>query len=67
MITTFSEENFHKLCDSLAKKDKHLKKILQQHGYPSMWQRKPNFETLIHIILEQQVSLASAKAGKYST
>ena len=28
-----------------------------------MWQRKPNFETLIHIILEQQVSLASAKAA----
>ena len=28
-----------------------------------MWKRKPNFETLIHIILEQQVSLASAKAA----
>ena len=63
MITTFSEENFYELCDRLAKKDKHLKKILQQHGYPPMWQREPNFETLIHIILEQQVSLASAKAA----
>jgi DNA-3-methyladenine glycosylase II len=63
MITTFKEENFHQLCDRLAKKDKHLKKILQQHGYPPMWQREPNFETLIHIILEQQVSLASAKAA----
>jgi DNA-3-methyladenine glycosylase II len=28
-----------------------------------MWRRKPDFETLIHIILEQQVSLASAKAA----
>ena len=63
MIATFSEENFHELCDSLAKKDKHLKRILHQHGYPPMWRRKPNFETLIHIILEQQVSLASAKAA----
>ncbi len=63
MITSFSEKDFHQLCDSLAKKDKHLKKILHQHGYPPMWQRKPNFETLIHIILEQQVSLASAKAA----
>jgi DNA-3-methyladenine glycosylase II len=63
MIASFSQKNFHELCDNLAKKDKHLKKILQQHGYPPMWQRKPNFETLIHIILEQQVSLASAKAA----
>ena len=63
MIQAFNKENFHQLCDGLAKKDKHLKKILQQHGYPPMWQRKPNFETLIHIILEQQVSLASAKAA----
>jgi DNA-3-methyladenine glycosylase II len=28
-----------------------------------MWQRKPGFETLVHIILEQQVSLASARAA----
>lgn len=63
MIQTFNKENFHQLCDHLANKDKHLKKILQQHSYPPMWKRKPNFETLIHIILEQQVSLASAKAA----
>jgi DNA-3-methyladenine glycosylase II len=63
MIHAFNEKNFHVLCDALAKKDKHLKNILKQHGYPPMWQRKPDFETLIHIILEQQVSLASAKAA----
>ncbi len=63
MINVFTKENFHKLCDGLAKKDKHLKNIIAQYGYPPMWQRKPNFETLIHIILEQQVSLASAKAA----
>jgi DNA-3-methyladenine glycosylase II len=28
-----------------------------------MWSREPGFPTLIHIILEQQVSLASAKAA----
>jgi len=63
MITVFSKDNFHQLCDDLARKDKHLRKIIQQYGYPPMWKRKPNFETLIHIILEQQVSLASAKAA----
>ncbi|HLY72157.1 MAG TPA: hypothetical protein VKR53_20630 [Puia sp.] len=63
MITTFNEKNFHELCDRLGKKDKHLKEIIKEHGYPPMWRRKANFETLIHIILEQQVSLASAKAA----
>lgn len=28
-----------------------------------MWSRKPGFSTLVHIILEQQVSLASARAA----
>jgi DNA-3-methyladenine glycosylase II len=28
-----------------------------------MWKREPGFPTLVHIILEQQVSLASAKAA----
>jgi DNA-3-methyladenine glycosylase II len=63
MIQVFGKEDFHQLCNKLAKKDKHLKEILQKHSYPPMWRRKPNFETLIHIILEQQVSLASAKAA----
>jgi DNA-3-methyladenine glycosylase II len=63
MIHVFSDANFQQLCDKLAKKDKHLKNIIALHGYPPMWKRKPGFETLIHIILEQQVSLASAKAA----
>ena len=60
---SFNKGSFHTLCDSLAKKDNQLKGIIHRHGYPPMWKRKPNFETLIHIILEQQVSLASAKAA----
>jgi DNA-3-methyladenine glycosylase II len=63
MINSFTKDNFQQLCDNLAKKDSHLKKIISIHGYPPMWTRKPNFETLIHIILEQQVSLASARAA----
>jgi len=62
-IKTFSEENFHSLCDKLAKKDKELRNIIQQYGYPPLWSREPTFATLIYIILEQQVSLASAKAA----
>ncbi len=59
----FHKENFSTLCDLLSKKDLHLKNIVRQYGYPPMWTRPANFQTLIHIILEQQVSLASAKAA----
>lgn len=44
----------------LAQKDPDLASILEQFGPPPMWQRRPGFATLIHIILEQQVSLAAA-------
>ena len=46
----------------LAERDLALKRILNNHGYPEMWDRQPGFSTTVHIILEQQVSLASAKA-----
>ena len=42
--------------------DPDLKKIIDAFGNPPLWSRKPGFPTLIHIILEQQVSLASARA-----
>jgi len=48
--------------DVLTKKDRDLKIIVAQFGYPDYWTRKESFSTLIHIILEQQVSTASAKA-----
>lgn len=63
MIITFGEENFQSLCNLLGKQDQVLKSIIDQYGYPPFWSRKPGFETLIHIILEQQVSLASAEAA----
>lgn len=63
MISQFSKEDFTIICDKLSKKDKELKWILKTHGYPPMWSRSASFATLIHIILEQQVSLASAKAA----
>ena len=63
MILTFREKNFKILCNKIAHDDKELKCVLQQYGYPPMWRRPATFTTLIHIILEQQVSLASAKAA----
>lgn len=59
----FSEENFISLCHELADTDKSFQQIINEYGYAPCWSRKPTFSTLIHIILEQQVSLASAKAA----
>lgn len=63
MFTTFSKDNFHSLCNKLTRKDKDLHFIVTRYGYPPVWTRKSSFQTLIHIILEQQVSLASARAA----
>lgn len=62
LSTTFNSANFHSICNELAVNDSDLDHILQTYGYPPMWTRSNNFETLVHIILEQQVSLASALA-----
>lgn len=47
----------------LADGDAHLAEVVQKYGPPPWWVRDPGFPTLVHIILEQQVSLASAKAA----
>jgi len=60
MLTSFTQETYHHLCDQLAATDADFKKIIDSHGYPPFWSRANTFETLVHIILEQQVSLASA-------
>ena len=46
----------------LATQDSDLARILERLGPPPMWEREAGFPTLVRIILEQQVSLAAAKA-----
>lgn len=46
----------------LAGRDRLLANILATYGDPPLWQRATGFRTLVHIILEQQVSLSSAKS-----
>jgi DNA-3-methyladenine glycosylase II len=48
--------------NSLAANCPHLGTVYKKYGPPPMWDRRPGFATLLEIILEQQVSLASAKA-----
>jgi len=49
-------------AEVLAARDRHLASIYQIHGAPPMWARRPGFSTLLRIVLEQQVSLVSARA-----
>lgn len=46
----------------LATEHAELRHVYQTYGPPPLWDREPGFATLLRIILEQQVSLASAKA-----
>ncbi len=48
---------------ALSDSDAHLRGVIERHGPPPMWTREPGFATLVYLILEQQVSLASAKAA----
>ncbi|MEO8073287.1 MAG: DNA-3-methyladenine glycosylase 2 family protein [Acidobacteriota bacterium] len=59
-IAALSEKKLIAGCEELAERDKDLAYIFHTYGKPPLWARQPNFSTLIHIILEQQVSLASA-------
>jgi DNA-3-methyladenine glycosylase II len=47
----------------LSDGDADMARILKEIGPPPMWAREAGFHTLLHIILEQQVSLASARAA----
>ena len=60
MIRIFDQSNYRSICDQLASADPELQCIIDTHGYPPFWSRPNSFESLVHIILEQQVSLASA-------
>jgi len=47
----------------LAARDVDLRTTVERFGSPPLWDRPSGFPTLVHIILEQQVSLASAAAA----
>jgi len=46
---------------ALARRDPDLADLFRRYGMPPMWARRPGFATLIHIVLEQQVSIVAAR------
>ncbi len=61
-IKAISERNMPAICRELATSDERLAFVHSTYGTPPLWARPKGFATLLNIILEQQVSLASAKA-----
>jgi len=46
---------------ALARQDPDFAALYRRNGLPPMWARRPGFSTLVHIVLEQQVSIAAAR------
>ncbi len=57
-----TSETLAAAAKTLAARDRQLASIYKIHGPPPMWARRPGFPTLLRIVLEQQVSLVSARA-----
>jgi DNA-3-methyladenine glycosylase II len=47
---------------ALARAEPRFAHVVKRHGPPPLWPREPGFETLVLLMLEQQVSLAQARA-----
>jgi DNA-3-methyladenine glycosylase II len=63
MEICLNENNLASAADWLGERDPVLAEVLKKYGYPPLWAREPGFASLVYIILEQQVSLASARAA----
>lgn len=63
LVLLLTEADLHRGVRLLSRRDSDLARIRREYGDPPLWDRQPGFSTLIHIILEQQVSLASALAA----
>ena len=63
MPRSLTERSLRQAARTLAASDPALAASVGRFGPPPLWAREPSFATLVHLILEQQVSLASALAA----
>lgn len=61
-VKPLSTRAFNAAVRELAALDADLGRVVETYGVPKTLRREPGFATLVLLILEQQVSLASAKA-----
>ncbi len=57
-----NQDTLRNATDELAERVPAIRKIVSSYGFPPLWLREPGFASLMYTILEQQVSLASARA-----
>ena len=62
MQATLKASDLKPAAQQLADIDPALRDVLERHGPPPLWKRPVTFSTLVHVLLEQQVSLVSARA-----
>jgi DNA-3-methyladenine glycosylase II len=62
VIDRLEMDTFRLACELLVSEDPQLAKLVDRWGIPEFWNRNPGFETLVLLILEQQVSLESGAA-----
>jgi DNA-3-methyladenine glycosylase II len=62
-LTPLTEATLALAVHELTDRDPDLRAIVDRFGLPPLWDRPSGFATLAHIVLEQQVSLASADAA----
>jgi DNA-3-methyladenine glycosylase II len=63
MPRSLTERSLLRAVRTLTTGDPALEASVQRFGPPPLWAREPSFATLVHLILEQQVSLVSALAA----
>jgi DNA-3-methyladenine glycosylase II len=62
-MTSLTPRTLRSAARRLAAADPVLGASVERFGPPPLWARDPSYATLVHLILEQQVSLASAQAA----
>ena len=62
MIKPLNDRQIKPACEKLSQEHEEMAFVYNTYGAPPLWNRPMGFGTLLNIILEQQVSLASAKA-----
>ena len=63
MNARITHQTFNNALTILGQRDPDLAAIVDRFGAPRIWRRPRGFATLVLLILEQQVSLASANAA----
>ena len=62
MVKHLDATTFVEACELFAGEDETLAGVIDRHGVPDFWHRAPGLQTLVLLILEQQVSLESGAA-----